>query len=387
MKLFKPSREVAIAGIGMIRWQRYDDREVHDFSSEAVLQALADSEIDWTDIQEAFCGSVYQGTCAGHQVLKEIGLTGIPIINVENACSSGTVAFLLAYQAVAAGIYDVVLAVGFEKMPRGPIPSTAFRQFELQSGFNLQPANYANRTVFYMEETGLTPEDMARVTVKNRKNGALNPCAAYQKPVTLEEVMNSRMIASPLRLLHCCPITDGAAAIILCSPDRLKNKKRQVSVAAAVLATGVFGGDDASPSLKFPPELDIVELSAKQAFELAGYGPEDMQVVQAYDTVAPSELWNLEKLGFCKKGEAVGLLRDGELEINGRLPVNTDGGMMSRGHPLGATGLAQIYEVVTQLRQEAGPRQVQDPKLGLTHTRGAGPNSVVTILKRSVFFR
>jgi acetyl-CoA acetyltransferase len=382
MKSLKAGRPVAVAGIGMIRWQRYDDREVHDFSSEAVLQALADSEMDWADIQEAFCGSVYQGTCSGHQVLKEIGLTGIPIINVENACSSGSVAFLLAYQAVAAEIFDVVLALGFEKMPRGPIPSTAFRQYELQSGFNLQPANYANRAVFYMEETGATLEDFARVTVKNRSNGVLNPLAYFQKPVTLEEVMNSRMIATPLRLLHCCPITDGAAAAILCSPDKLKSKKRQVTVAASVLATGVFGGDDASPSLKFPPELDLVELSAKNAFEMAGYGPEDMDLVQAYDTVAPSELWNLEKLGFCRKGEAVGLLRDGELEINGRLPVNTDGGMMARGHPLGATGLGQIYEIVTQLRQEAGPRQVQGAKIGLTHTRGAGPNSVVTILKR-----
>lgn len=382
MRLLNGMREVAIAGIGMIRWQRYNDREVHDFSSEAVLKALDDSEMDWSDIQEAFCGSVYQGTCSGHQVLKEIGLTGIPIINVENACSSGSVAFLLAYQAVAAEIYDVVLAVGFEKMPRGPIPSTAFRQFELQSGFNLQPANYANRTVFYMEETGVTLEDIARVTVKNRKNGALNPFAYFQKPVTLEEVMHSRMIASPLRLLHCCPITDGAAAVILCSADKLKTKKRQVTVAASVLATGVYGGDDANPSLKFPPRLDLVELSAKKAYELAGYGPEDMDVVQAYDTVAPSELWNLEKLGFCKKGEAARMLSCGELEINGRLPVNTDGGMMSRGHPLGATGLAQIYEVVTQLRQEAGPRQVQNAKIGLTHTRGAGPNSVVTILKR-----
>jgi acetyl-CoA acetyltransferase len=382
MKPLNAGREVAIAGIGLIPWQRYNDREVHDFSSEAVLRALEDSEMDWSDIQEAFCGSVYQGTCSGHQVLKEIGLTGIPIINVENACSSGTVAFLLAYQAVAAEIYDIVLAVGFEKMPRGPIPSTAFRQYELESGFNLQPANYANRTVFYMEETGLTPEDMARVTVKNRLNGALNPFAYFQKPVTIEEVMHSRMIASPLRLLHCCPITDGAAAVILCSPDKLKNPKRRVSVAAAVLATGVFGGDDASPSLKYPPELDIVELSAQQAFEMAGCGPEEIDVVQAYDTVAPSELWNLEKLGFCGKGEAIKLLRDGELKITGRLPVNTDGGMMSRGHPLGATGLAQIYEIVTQLRQEAGPRQVQDARLGLTHTRGAGPNSVVTILKR-----
>ena len=375
-------REVAVAGIGLVRWKRYGDQEIYDFGSEAILNALKDAGMEWKEMQAAFCGSVYQGTGSGHQVIKEIGMTGIPIVNVENACSSGASAFRLAYQSIAAEIYDVVLAVGFEKMPRGPIPSTAFRPYELKMGFNFQPANYANETVRYMTETGATVEDFSRVTVKNRKNGSLNPNAFFQTPVTFEEVMNSRVVATPLRLLHCCPTCDGAAAIILCSKNKLESKTNRITVAASVLASGVYGGANPVKSAKFPPSFDIVELSAKQAYEISGYGPEDMDVVQAYDTMAPSELWNLEKLGFCKKGEVLKLLKDGELNIDGKLPVNTDGGLMSRGHPLGATAAAQICEIVLQLRGEAGPRQVTGPRIGLAHARGAGPNSAVTILKR-----
>jgi len=382
MKPMNQMKDVAVAGIGLVRWKRYVDQEIYDFGSEAILNALKDAGMEWKEIQAAFCGSVYQGTGSGHQVIKEIGMTGIPIVNVENACSSGASAFRLAYQSVAAEIYDIVLAVGFEKMPRGPIPSTAFRPYELKMGFNFQPANYANETVRYMTETGATVEDFSRVTVKNRKNGALNPNAFFQTPVTFEEVMNSRVVATPLRLLHCCPTCDGAAAIILCSNNKLKSKTNRITVAASVLASGVYGGENPVKSVKFPPPFDIVEFSAKQAYEISGYGPEDMNVVQAYDTMAPSELWNLEKLGFCQRGEVLKLLKDGELDIDGKLPVNTDGGLMSRGHPLGATAAAQICEIVLQLRGEAGPRQVAGARIGLAHARGAGPNSAVTILKR-----
>lgn len=382
MKPMNQMKDVAVAGIGLARWKRYVDQEIYDFGSEAILNALKDAGMEWKEIQAAFCGSVYQGTGSGHQVIKEIGMTGIPIVNVENACSSGASAFRLAYQSVAAEIYDIVLAVGFEKMPRGPIPSTAFRPYELKMGFNFQPANYANEAVRYMTETGATVEDFSRVTVKNRKNGALNPNAFFQTPVTFEEVMNSRIVATPLRLLHCCPTCDGAGAIILCSKNKLKSKTNRITVAASVLASGVYGGENPGKSVKFPPPFDIVEFSAKQAYEISGYGPEDMDVVQAYDTMAPSELWNLEKLGFCKKGEVLKLLTDGDLEIHGKLPVNTDGGLMSRGHPLGATAAAQICEIVLQLRGQAGPRQVTGARIGLAHARGAGPNSAVTILKR-----
>lgn len=386
MKPINKMREVVVAGIGTTRFNVYDNKEWFDLGREAILKILEDAEMEWKDIQAAFCGSVYQGTGSGHQAVKEVGMTGIPIINVENACSSGASAFRLAYQSVAAEIYDVVLAIGFEKMPRGPIPSTAFRPWELKMGFNVQPANYANETIEYMKECGATVEDFSRVTVKNRKNGALNPNARFQKEVTMEEVMNSRLVAKPLRLFHCCPLADGATGFIVCSRDRLKASSKAVTIASSVLASGVYG-DAFYPSavvdsVKFPPGEGMTEMSARQAYEEAGLGPKDIDVVQAYDTMAPAELWDIEKLGFCGKGEAPRLLREGVFDINGKLPVNTDGGLMSRGHPLGATACAQIYEVVLQLRGEAGPRQVEGAKVGLCHASGAGPNSSVTIIKR-----
>jgi len=388
MKPLNEMREVVVGGIGITKWGFYENAEWYDFGSEAILAALKDAEMDWKDIQAAFCGSVYQGTGSGHQAIKEVGLTGIPIVNVENACSSCASAFRLAYQSVAAEIYDVVIAVGMEKMPRGPIPSTAFRPWELKLGFNVQPGNYSLITRQYMEKTGATEDDFSRVTVKNRKNGALNPNARFQKPVTMEEVTNSRIIASPLRLLHCCPLADGASVFILCSKDKLKSKSKVVTVAASVLTSGIYGDEyppaDLIKSIKYPATKTLAEVSAEQAYEIAGLGPEDIEVVQAYDTMSPAELWDLEELGFCKPGEAPRLLREGYFDLNGKLPVNTDGGLMSRGHPLGATAGGQIYELVLQLRGEAGPRQVKggDVKVALAHAMGAGPNSGVIIIKR-----
>jgi acetyl-CoA acetyltransferase len=383
----KNQREVVVAGVGLTRFDSYDGQkgrpllDFADLGSEAALEALAEADLTWPDIQAAFCGSVYCGTAAGHQTIGRIGKTGIPIVNVENACSSGASAFRLAYQMVAAEIYDLVLALGFETMPRGMIKSTAWPEWQRRLGFNVQPAEYAMGTQRYMEETGATEEDVSRVTVKNRRHGALNPKARFQQPVTLEEVMASPMIAKPLRLLHACPLADGGAAAILCSRDKLRSPANAISVAASVLTSGTYGHAYGGGSVKIQT-TDTVEISAEQAYEMAGCGPEDLDLVQAYDTMASGELWDLEKLGICKKGEAPGLLRDGAFDLGGRLPVNTDGGLMSRGHPLGATALAQIIEIYRQLRSQAGPRQVPDAKIGLAHAMGAGPNSSVVILKR-----
>lgn len=380
------ARPVYIAGISITKWGFYPEVESYEYASDAIRDALGDAGMEWNDVQAVFSGSVYQGTTSGHKVIKEVGRTGIPIVNVENACSSSSSAFRLAFQQVATEIYDVVLVLGMEKNPRGPIPSTAFRPWELQLGFNFHPANYAIQTSKYMAKTGASEKDISLVTVKNRRNAALNPNARFQTPVTLEEVLASRMVAPPLRLLHCCPLADGAAAAVICSADRLKSRNRAINIATSVLTSAVYGEEyvpgGTVGSVKFPPEENLVELSARQAYEVSGLGPEDMDVVQAYDTVSPSELWDLEELGFCGHGEAPRLLREGAFDLNGRIPVNTDGGLMGRGHPMGATGLAQIAEVVLQLRGEAGPRQVKGAKVGLAHAMGAGPNSSVTILTR-----
>ena len=281
---------------------------------------------------------------------------------------------------ITAEVYDVVLAAGFETMPRGFIMSTAWPEWQRAMGFNVQPAAYAMQTLRYMEETGATVEDFSRVTVKNRKNGALNPNARFQTPVTLEEVLSTRIVAHPLRLLHACPLADGGTAVVLCSRDRLKRKDKTVTVAASVLASGTYGHEYGGGSVKIQTP-DPIEISARQAWEVSGCGPEDMDVVQAYDTMASGELWDLEKLGLCGKGEAPHLLREGFFDLNGKCPVNTDGGLMSRGHPLGATSLAQIIEIYTQILGEAGPRQVPGARVGLAHAMGAGPNSSIVILK------
>jgi len=377
-------RDVFVTGIGLTDWGYYETTFHYDIGSDAIMIALKDAAMEWKEIQAVFCGSVYQGTASGHQVIKEVGFTGIPIVNVENACSSSGSAFRLAYQSIAADIYDKVLVLGVEVMPRGPIPSTAFRSWELASGFNFQPANYANLTIRYMNSTGTTLEDLALVTVKNRKNGVLNLKARFQKPVTLEEVMQSRIIAAPLRLLHCCPLADGAAALILCSRRNVKNRQRAVQVTASTLTSGCYGEGylDLVDSLKYPPGESFVSLSARQAYEEASCGPSEIDIVQAYDTVSSSELWDLEELGLCAHGEAHNLLRKGHFDLRGKLPVNTDGGLMSRGHPLGATSGGQLCEIVTQLRAEAGARQVGGIKIGLAHSMGAGPNSSVTVLKK-----
>ena len=381
----KVLRDVVIAGMGITRWGVYPDLEWYDFGSEAVFAALKDADINFKDVQIAFSGSCYQGTSSGHKVLAEISKTGIPIINVENACSSSSSALRLAYQMVATGLYDVALAIGLEKQrQKGFIPSTAYRSWERMFGFNVLPANYAMETVRYIDDYGATIEDFSLVTVKNRKNATLNPNARFQQAVSLEEVMNSRLVASPLRLLHCCPLADGAVAAVVCSKDRIKSKRKSVTIAASSMTTGNYGEDNFSrTSVKYSDVTHLfVENGAKEAFETAGCGPEDIDVAQVYDAMSPGELWDIESLGFCKRGDAPKLLREGYFDIDGRLPVNTDGGLMGRGHPMGATGLAQIYEIAMQLRGEAGKRQVPKAKIGLAHSLGTGPNSVVTILKK-----
>jgi len=379
-------REVVIAGIGVTKFDLYDGekaplKESYDLGGEAIIEALEYAGMEWKDIQSAYIGSCYQGVGAGQQAIKEVGLTGIPIVNIENACSSGGSAFRLAYRDVAAGFCDVALAGGLEKMPRGLIQATSWREWERRLGFNVQPASYAMAAVRHMEEYGSTLEQFAKVTVKNRQNAVLNPKARFQKEVTIEEVFNSRMISKPLRLFNCCPLADGAAAAILCSKDKVNSNDRLVWVAATVLSSGVYGHErgGGSVNIKLPGRT---ERSSREAYEISGCGPEDMDIVQAYDTMSSYELVSIAELGLCKHEDAGPLLEKGYFDLDGKIPVNTDGGLIGRGHPLGATALAQIAEAFFQLRDEAGPRQVPGAKVGLCHSMGAGPSCTVTILKR-----
>jgi len=379
-------RDAVVAGIGTTKFGAFPETPNYVLATQAILSALKDAEITWKEVQSAYCGSVYQGTGSGHQALREIGLSGIPITNVENACSSGSSAFRLGYQAVINGTYDTVIALGFEKMPKGAIPSTAFRPWQLQLGFNVQPANYALETMEYLHKYGHAIDDVSMVTLKNRKHGVLNPFARFQKEVSLQEINESRMIAAPLRLLHCAPTADGAVCIVITAKGKEKTPFRAVKIQAVTLCSGVYGDsfyqNGMLRSVKYYPQEGFVEQSAREAFEASGIGPEDIDVIQAYDSMASGELWDLEKLGFCGPGEAPERMRSGWFSLGGGKPCNTDGGMMARGHPLGATGSAQIFELVMQLRGEAGGRQAEGAKTALAHAMGAGPNSSVTILSK-----
>lgn len=377
--------DVAVAGVGMCRFTRYEGaKDLEDLGYEAVVNALEDADMEWKEIQTAFCGSALSGNGAGHRVLNSIGMTGIPIVNVENTCSSSGSAFRLAYQSVATGLYDACLALGVDMVPRGFIFDAMWPDFQKEMGFNVEPASYAMAARRYMIDYGVTIEQIAKVTVKNRRNGRLNKYCHFQKEVTVEEVLNSRMICDPLRLLMCCPNSEGAAAAVLVNREKFKGSK-PVIVAASVLCSsmyGTFGMDVGSGVTVQASNPDRTQLASRQAYELAGCGPEDLDLVETHDAFASAEIVHYENLGLCNRGEGARLLDEGRTEIGGRIPVNPSGGLMSRGHPIGPTALAQVAEIVWQLRGRAGPRQIHEPKIGLAHTLGGGPNCSVIILKR-----
>lgn len=374
-------KTVAVAGVGMSKFGRFPGKDYRDLGYEAVTRALGDADIRWKDIGAIFCANAHAGLGVGHNIAAQIGKTGIPIVNVENACSGGASAFRLCYQSIAAGLYDICLAIGVEITPRGLLNDTSWPEYERDMGFNVQPANYALEIQKHMETYGSTVEQFAMVTVKNRRNGVLNPYAGFQKEVSLQEVLNSRMIATPMRLLMCCATGDGAAAIILSNTARLKAKSRKVIVAASVLTSQTYGNKKGAGSVRIQ-NPDRTEIAAQQAYEMAGCGPQDMDVVEVYDTMSSAELTSAEKLGLCEKGTYGPLLEKGTFDLGGRLPVNTSGGLMSRRHPLSATGLAQIAEIVWQLRQEAKSRQVPNARIGMAHCMGAPGNCAITILKK-----
>ena len=382
-------REVAIAGIGFVKFGRYDGqkgrpyREIYELGTEAITRALKYADMEWKDIQVAYGASMFGGLAVPNQCTSRLGMPGIPITTLEGACSSSQLAMRQAYFDVANGLYDIGLAFGTEKIPPGLIADTLSPVWMLMMGFNL-PGAYGVNTRRYMEESGATEEDMARVAVMERKNAIMNPNAFwYQAPeITVEEVLNSREIATPIRFLMACANADGASAAIVCSKDKLKSKDRMVTRAASAHATSTYGYDNLGNPVTKKLNPNPTEIACKEVWEASGYGPEDMDVIQLYEAMSPGFLWDAEDCGFCKPGDAGKLIKEGYFEIGGKMPANTDGGLMGRGHPTGATGLAQIAELFFQLRGEAGPRQVPGAKIAFNHCAGGGPNAVCHVLKR-----
>ncbi|MBS1892192.1 MAG: thiolase family protein [Actinobacteria bacterium] len=394
--------DAVIAGAAMTTFGKFPDVSLKALAGEATRGALEDAGLGAGDVEAVFFANAVAGLITGQEMvrgqvaLRETGLLGVPFYNVENACASASSAFHLAAMAVASGQVDVALAVGAEKLVH-PDKARSFAALgaatDLERREDLEAFVYdggepGSGSLFmdvyallarrYAEHSGATPEDFAAVAVKNHHHGALNPKAQYREEVTVEEVLASRAISGPLNLLMCSPIGDGAAALVVCSAER----------AAAIGADGVrvrgfalaSGSDEDGPL--------AVERAAARAYEQAGLGPEDLDLLEVHDAAAPAELQIYEELGLCGPGEGPSLLASGATALGGRVPVNTSGGLLSKGHPVGATGCAQLVELTEQLRGRAGARQVEGARVGLAENAGGflAPDqavAAVTILEAS----
>ncbi len=357
-----------IWGVGTSAFGRRPEALPAELAWEAVAEALEDAAVETVDA--AFVGTVFGAPGVAQRALMGLGLTGIPIVTVENACASGTTAFHEARQSILSGRYRCVLALGIEHMSTlfdGPIAPEA-TDAEQASGL-LLPALYALSASRHMADHGTTASDLAQVAVKNSRHGALNPRAQRRQAVTEEQVLASRPIADPLTLFQCAGLSDAAAAAVL-GPRR--RDARDIAIRASALRSGA-AWDHASPHVW---GYDVVRDTAADAFAEAGVGPEDVDVVELHDAFTIGELVTTEALGLAGPGEAAAQVRSGESSLGGRRPVNPSGGLLSRGHPLGATGLAQVAEITWQLRGEAGPRQVPGARTGLVETMGGGASGL-----------
>ena len=377
--IFGSGIDIEVAGVGMHPFGRFPERSLKDLVRVAVVRALDDASLGVKDIQAVYAANGMAGMLQGQEqirgqsALRDVGIERVPVVNVENACASGSTAFREALLAIRAGAADTVLAVGFEKMFVGDrdLSLAALEtaaDVEIVGGLGLQfTAIYAMRLRKRIDAGTLAREDLVAVTIKNHHNGALNPNAQHQREVTAKEVEASRPIAEPLTLLMCSSFCDGAAAAVLrrvddSSPSAASRPRVRVRASAAASGYSAGPDEDDQPS--------TATACALAAYDQAGLGPHDVDVAEVHDAMAPGELLYYEQLGLCAPGEAAELLSSGATSLQGRIPVNPSGGLSSRGHPVGATGLAQIAELVWQLRGEAGPRQAGRPRIALAQNSG-----------------
>ena len=373
----------AVVGIGFIPFGKHLDKSLIDMGAEALVAALKDSQIKPSQVEAGFftsalAGRLFGDMTVGQNVFWEAGINRVPIVNVENACTSGSTAFCLAYNAVVAGQFDLAVVLGAEKMcvPEFGLINSGQTELDTQLGL-VAPASFAMRAVRHMIDFGTTPEHLAHVSVKNRRHAQHNSIAQFRQPVTLQEVLAAPMIVDPLTRLMCCPIADGAVAVVVCSPAVARRLGRAVNVEAAILCSG---------SYENPQNLTHWETDyrgSRMAYEKAGLGPEDLDLVECHDAFTIAEILHYEALGLCKEGEGGRFVAEGHASLGGKTPVNVSGGLLSRGHPVAATGLAQICEVVIQLRDEAGLRQIKNAKIGLAHCMGgdkAGDTKSCTVI-------
>jgi acetyl-CoA acetyltransferase len=361
--------EAFIVSGAMTRFGKYKAASYAGIAVPPLVAALKASGLEKSDVQALYCGHSYGGMLTGQRISKELGIGGVPIVNVDNACSGGATAIGQAFDAVRTGRYDVVVALGVEKLTQfngGALPLPA-EDREVQRGV-VMPAVYAMRAQRYLYETDATIGDLAAVSVKARKHGALNPFAQMRTPVTAAEVLAARPVADPFTLLMCCPTGDGAAAVVIVS-DRVR--KRLGGKAAAIRASVLHSGQVAE-GFRDMTDPQITTHSAHDAYEQAGIGPEDLDVIELHDAFSSAEIMYYEALGLAEKGRGFELIRSGATTFGGQVVVNPSGGLLAKGHPVGASGVAQAVEMFWQLTGQAGERQVEGARYGLTHVTGGG---------------
>jgi sterol carrier protein 2 len=391
------AERVLVAGAGMVPFATPSKSDSYDVLAErAVRAALADAGVDLAAVQQVYAGYVYGDSTSGQNVMYRVGMTGVPVINVNNNCSTGSSALFLARQAVASGAADCVLALGFEQMKRGalkehwddrPSPFARFDDIinEVQGDAGdvpLAPRYFGGAGAAYCDKYGMDPAVFARISVKSRRHAAANPYAVFTAPVTVEEVLASPPIFGPLTRLQCCPPTCGAAAAVVVSQEfaRAHGLRADVAITAQAMTTDMPGSFDGD--LMRLVGYDMTVSAARQVYESAGVDPRDIPVVELHDCFTTNELISYEALGLTEAGTAEKFIADGDNTYGGRVVTNPSGGLLSKGHPLGATGLAQCAELVWQLRGEAGARQVEGASLALQHNIGLGGAAVVTLYER-----
>ena len=375
-----------VVGVDMIQFGRFPDKTVPQIGSEAALLALDDCGLTIHDMQALYCGNLGQASgMVGQRILQEIGQTGIPVVNVSNACATGATAFREAWTAVKAELYDLVLAVGVEQMGKGLLGGGGGGKGISKEGLlgsGTMPSVFAEAGMEHSRAHGTTFEQFAKVSVKNHHHSTMNPKAMYQIETPLEVVMNAEMISYPNTKLMCSVNVDGSAAAVIASEKKARElglMERAIKVRASVLTSDPWQERD----LVMPDVNTCTRKAAAAAYEMAGVGPDEVDLVELHDCFATAEILHYENLGLCKDGDAGRLIDDGEVQLGGRVPVNVSGGLLSKGHPLGATGIANIYEVSTHLRGEAGKRQVEGARIGLTHVIGLGSACGIHILEKA----
>jgi acetyl-CoA acyltransferase len=394
---------VWILGASMTRFGRYPDKDVVDLGSEAALDALEDAGLSMREVELLAVGNMAEAAgMVAQRIQKQIGQTGIPAYNTANACATGASAVRIAYLAIKAGEADVALAVGVEQMGKAGLLGAANRAREHKREFTpsgrygavmgvegilgtgLMPGVFAQAGMEYAyRHGGVGFAQFAKVAEKNHAHSTLNPLAQYQKAFSLEEIMGAEMIAYPNTILMCCPTGDGAAAVVLVSEAKLRGldpdqRRRAVKISASVLTTDPF-----TESAQVQPDVNtLTRLAADRAYEQAGVGPEDLDLVELHDCFATAELIHYDNLRLCEPGGAGEFIDSRAPWRDGRIPVNVSGGLISKGHPLGATGVANLYEIATHLRGEAGDRQIEGARVGLAHVIGLGSSCAIHILER-----